>query len=212
MNQDDSANWIKLAKKYSDDEVLIGRLFNELKKKYGLSSRHYHNWRHIACMLKFCDEYAMDLHEKDIVQFAIYYHDFVYNVLRKDNEQRSANIAARHLQQLQVPVAKIEHVKAFIAASQNHQVPVHYPLSTDIALFLDFDMHILGEDWETYMRYTEEIRREYQIYPSPMYNAGRRRFLEGCLARISIYNTPQFRMRFELAAHENILKELALYQ
>jgi predicted metal-dependent HD superfamily phosphohydrolase len=205
-------SWTTLAKKYTNDNALASRLYDELMKKYGRLTRHYHNWLHIESLLRLSDVYANQLQQKDIVDLSIYYHDFIYTVLRKDNEKRSAAAAEKRLQLLKVPQEKIDQVKIFIEATQTHRIPRGYALTDDLAYFLDFDMAILGADWEIYKRYTEQVRKEYIIYPFLLYKAGRKKFLQGCLAAKFIFHTFQFREKFEPIARQNITKELELYQ
>src|SRR5688500_10485805 len=115
--------WKKLAEKYSSDLAIAEKLLDELVKKYSGSGRHYHNWQHIQTLLNVSEKYAEQLVDKGVVEFAIFYHDAIYNVLRKDNEQRSAAMATDRLPKLGVPAGTIELVRIFIEATQTHQVP-----------------------------------------------------------------------------------------
>ncbi len=47
----------------------------------------------------------------------------------------------------------------------------------DINYLLDADLSVLGKDRETYLVYTQMIRKEYSIYPDFLYKPGRKKFL-----------------------------------
>ena len=201
--------WEQLAGKYNNNPELIDRFFGEIARKYTSSRRHYHNLHHIQALLQFCETYAGQLQDRDVVMFSIFYHDIIYNVLRKDNEPRSARLAVKRLLTLGVPAEKIEQVKIFIEATQTHTVSSDVTYTTDLKLFLDFDMSILGAGWDNYETYTRQVRREYRIYPDKLYYPGRRQFLQHCLQAAFIFQTPLFRDLYEAKAKENMARELA---
>jgi predicted metal-dependent HD superfamily phosphohydrolase len=203
------AVWDQLAGKYSNDKVLIDRFFREIERKYTSSRRHYHNLHHIQALLQFCETYAGRLQDRDVVMFSVFYHDIIYNVLRKDNEPRSARLAIKRLLALGVPTDKAEQVKIFIEATQTHTVSSDVTYTIDLQLFLDFDMSILGAGWDDYEAYTRQVRREYRIYPDKLYYPGRRQFLEHCLQTEFIFQTQLFRDQYEIRARENMARELA---
>lgn len=202
------AVWDQLAGKYCSDAALVDRFFREIERKYTAARRHYHNLHHIQALLQFCETYAGQLHDHDVVAFAVFYHDIIYNVLRKDNEPRSARLAVKRLPVLGVPADKVSTVKLFIEATQTHTVSAAVPHITDLQFFLDFDMSILGAQWNVYETYTRQVRREYRIYPDKLYYPGRQKFLQHCLQSAFIFQTPTFRERYEARARENIEREL----
>jgi predicted metal-dependent HD superfamily phosphohydrolase len=203
------AVWDQLAGRYCSDPALIDQFFNEIARKYTSSRRHYHNVNHIQALLAFCESYASQLKDKDVVAFSVFYHDIIYNVLRKDNEPRSAKLAVKRLQALSVPPEKREQIKLYIEATQTHAITAAVTHTTDLQLFLDFDMSILGADWAAYEAYTHQVRREYRIYPDKIYYPGRKQFLQHCLQAAHIFQTPVFHERYEARARENMARELA---
>jgi predicted metal-dependent HD superfamily phosphohydrolase len=200
--------WDRLTGKYCSDSSLTDRFYQEIVRKYTTSRRHYHNLQHIQALLQFCETYAHQLKDQDVVEFSIFYHDIVYNVLRKDNEPRSAVVAVKRLQALTVPPHKTEQVKIYIEATQSHAVTAAVTHISDLQLFLDFDMSILAADWDHYKAYTQQVRREYRIYPDKLYYPGRKQFLQHCLQTEHIFQTALFRDHFEAKARENLSWEL----
>ena len=200
--------WEELCMRYCDDKELIDRYFNEILRRYAGSRRHYHNRNHILSLLEFCEEYASMLIDRQVVLFSIFYHDIIYNVLRKDNEVRSAQLAAKRLKALQVPASTIEQVKLYIEATKTHAVTGAVTHVSDLQFFLDFDMSILAARPSTYIAYAKCVRKEYRIYPNKLYYAGRKQFLQHCLQTEHIFQTPAFRKIYEPYARENIAWEL----
>src|SRR5688572_27275122 len=200
MDGDSFITWCRIFGRYSNDTVLAKKLFAELFKKYASLNRYYHNFDHIKSLLGFYDQYGGMLQNREAVGFSIFYHDFVYNIFRRDNEHRSAIVAEKKLRMAGLPEAEIATVKLFIEATQAHQVPVDYQHTSDLALFLDFDMAILGAAPEEYRQYTKLLRKEYGLIPRPLFRAGRKKFLESCLQSEFIFHTPVFRDKYEAAA------------
>lgn len=211
MTEDPRTTWLELSGRYTSDQILAAGLFDEIHKKYTSSHRHYHNLVHISDLLRLSCEYDQYLQDKDLVSFSIFYHDIIYNVLRKDNEPRSAVLAVKRLTALGVPVEKREAVKLFIEATQTHTIPDTTPHKTDLAFFLDFDMAILAAPWEQYYVYTSRVRKEYRVYPDIVYKAGRKQFLQRSLQAATIFHTPVFKKQYEAQARANMEKELQSY-
>jgi predicted metal-dependent HD superfamily phosphohydrolase len=200
--------WEELCMRYCDDKELIDRYLDEILRRYTASRRHYHNRTHIRSLLEFCKEYDSMLIDRQVVLFSIFYHDIIYNVLRKDNELRSAKLAVKRLKALQVPAATIEQVKLFIEATKTHAVTEAVTHVGDLQFFLDFDMSILAARPSSYIVYAKSVRKEYRIYPDKLYYAGRQQFLQHCLQAEHIFQTPTFRKIYEPYARENIAREL----
>jgi predicted metal-dependent HD superfamily phosphohydrolase len=201
-------HWNELMQRYCQDISLTDRFFEEIEKKYTGRSRHYHNLQHIAALLQLCEQYSDHLTDKDVVTLAVFYHDIIYNVLRKDNEQRSALLAVKRLYALGIPEDKTAQVKLFIEATQTHTITGTVVNKHDLQLFLDFDMSILGGEWSDYLEYTKQVRREYRVYPDKLYIPGRTKFLEHCLKSEHIFQTPEFRDRYESGARSNMEREM----
>jgi predicted metal-dependent HD superfamily phosphohydrolase len=79
-------------------------------------------------------------------------------------------------------------------------------------VLLDADLAVLGGSREDYDRYARAIRREYAWVEEAAYRAGRRRVLEGFLARPRLFLTDKFFRAREAAARENLRRETASLQ
>jgi predicted metal-dependent HD superfamily phosphohydrolase len=196
-----------LLNKYTSDKKQIDQYWLELEKSYNFKSRYYHNLNHINELLQFYDKYENELIKKNVVLFAIFYHDIIYDIKKKDNEKQSAEFAKNSLKNLNIEQEIINFCYDYIFATKKHNINSS---DTDLAYFLDFDMAVLGKDWEDYHIYTEKICKEYRIYPSILYKKGRKKALESFLQTEQIYKTDTFFKLFEEQARKNIQKEINL--
>lgn len=198
--------WNVLVAKYCGDHTITENLFNELMAAYNGTGRHYHNLSHIDHLLRLCSEYHNQLRQADLVKFAAWYHDIVYEPGRSDNESRSAVIALERLKLLGLDTDKAGIVRVFILATKDHNIPAITDRS-DLEFFLDFDLSILAADQAVYKAYARHVREEYKLYPDQVYNSGRASFLNSTLQKPFIFYTEAFRA-FEGKARENIKWEL----
>ena len=153
-------------------------------------------------MIVCYDLYESNLKCPNEVLYAVFYHDIIYKVTRKDNELKSAEYALGIL-----PTnAKLNKELIFdvICATQLHQ----HNDNEDINWLIDFDLKILSKDWDDYKIYFEQIRKEYKIYPNFLYNSGRKKALKHFLENEFIFQTQEFRGKYELKARENIKHEI----
>lgn len=182
-------------------------IFETLLWAYRKRGRHYHNPEHLADMFRHFDQHRERLKNPELVAAAIFFHDVVYNPARRDNERKSAAYAAKTLPILGFSPEEVRVIFDFILATQKHELPGN--AHPDLAWLLDFDLAILGSDWETYREYTQKIRKEYRIYPDALYMPGRRKVLEHLLKRGNIFQTARFRESFEMPARINLEREIA---
>ncbi len=166
--------------------------------------RHYHTLDHVEHLLAQLLPVIDQLRDKDAVIIAIAYHDAVYDVKRSDNEERSAELARKALGPLGLDQALIAYSASMILATKTHGLCE----DPDTNLFTDADLSILGAPTEAYARYTEQVRKEYSIYPDFLYNPGRRKVLAHFLAMPRIFKTAYFQDQFEDQARINLREEL----
>ena len=181
---------------------------DRLVKQYSSPKRYYHNLQHIKALLLLLDEHRHLLTDPQTVQFGIWYHDVVYNVLTSTNELESAKLARQHLFAMGYPANKINRCFDMIVATKTHQLP---PQVDDIdgRFFMDIDLSILGADKEQYLEYAEQVRNEYKVFPSFLYRRGRKKALQHLLDTPSIYKTDLFRDKLEAKARANLQMELS---
>ena len=189
---------------YTPDPQIAGAYWQEIQKEHSSKGRHYHTLIHLGNLFQLLENQKERFSDWHAIVFAITWHDIVYNVLRQDNEEKSAALAVERLTKINVPQTRIRLVSELILATKGHSLSTN----PDINLFTDADLSILGTPWEVYENYTRQIRKEYKIYPDLMYKPGRKKVLQHFLNMERIYKTEVFFEKFEQKARENLQKEL----
>ena len=196
--------WIVLCAEYTNNSDLINHLWLELVAAYSGKKRHYHNLKHIEMMYSEFDRSNDLISDRDSFQFAIIYHDIIYNVTKNDNEEKSGQLACERLIDMGYPKNKIQVVQKMIQATKSHNIADN----ADTNLLVDIDMAVLGYDWEIYKLYAQNVRKEYSIYPDFMYKKGRREVLRYFLNMDKIYKTEKYQDLYETKARTNIQQEM----
>ena len=190
---------------FSDDAPLAKQLWEELENLYLQKNRAYHNLNHLGELHKHLLEVKPLVKDWQTLVFAIFYHDAIYNVHSKNNEEKSAELAQKQLMQINYPLDKIELCRQHILATKTH----FNATNNDTNLFTDADLAILGQSEPLYNAYTRQIRKEYDVYPNLIYNMGRKKVLKSFLDMPRIYKTEYFHNAFELQARKNLSNNLA---
>lgn len=179
-------------------------VYDDLVRRYSESHRRYHTVRHIAqCLGEFEDARNLAVNP-DAIEFAIWFHDAIYDTRAKDNEERSAGIAAEALLKASLPNKLISYVSGLILATRHTIMPTGW----DKKLLVDIDLSILGKSSEEFDEYERQIRQEYNWVPDHDFAIGRSELLESFLGRKYIYSTDFFRKRYEADARANMERSL----
>ena len=198
--------FFKRLSKYTDNKKLINDTFADLLNDYTGEKRHYHDLTHVVDLLNLLEANKFLIGDDDVIFFAIWFHDAIYNTWKTNNEEKSAEMAQNVLSKTSMPPSRIEKVVNYIMATKTHVSNN----DNDLNFFLDFDLSILGADEVIYEVYTRQIREEYNSFISFNYSRGRKKMLKSLLEREFIYNTPVFREKLEAKARENMEKELTI--
>lgn len=193
-----------LASGYCEDAALIASCWKEIEENYSHRKRHYHTLAHLENLYKILNEVRSDISDWNTLLFTLYYHDAVYNALNGDNEERSADLAMKRMQELNVPLEMIQKCHRQILATKKHQ----FDQDSDTNYFTDADLSILGADTATYSEYAANVRKEYSVYPDLLYKPGRRKVLQHFLNMRSIFKTVHFSEKYESQARLNLTHEL----
>lgn len=197
--------FLSLTSQYTNDADLQQKLWLEIEKNYSGKKRHYHNLNHLENLLTELTELKEVVNNWNAIVFAVFYHDVVYKAHRKDNEEQSALLANKHLQQLNCDSGIIDQVNKLILATKSHQLSD----DADVNLFTDADLSVLGKDWETYNTYCSNVRKEYAIYPDLLYKPGRKNALQHFLSMNRIFKTEHFYKKYEESAKKNMEREIS---
>lgn len=108
------------------------------------------------------------------------------------------------LNNINFPAERTAKVVNYILATKTHESNG----DNDLNYFLDFDLSILGAEDVIYDVYTQQIKDEYFLYPSFIYNRGRKKAMTSFLQKENIYKTEKFRKLYEEKARANIQREI----
>jgi predicted metal-dependent HD superfamily phosphohydrolase len=195
-----------LVNKYTSDRTITQNLWDDIEKNYTSPKRFYHNLQHLENMYTHLESCREQVEDWDTLMFSLFYHDIIYKATSKDNEEKSALAAIKALTAINYPKEKIKLCGEQILATKGHELSP----DNDTNLFTDADLSILGSNWEHYLEYSKQVRKEYAIYPDFMYNPGRKKALQHFIEMDKIFKTQHFREKFEEIARKNIDTEISL--
>lgn len=183
------------------------------KTAHTAPARHYHHASHISSLLRLAMllESSIEGAWQDIkaVRWAIWWHDFVYEIQSKTNEQDSAKFAVDWLHTTPTGGHLADAVQTLILATAGHQPTNDH---ADTALFLDIDLAILASNEQLYKHYIELVKLEYTtVYSLTQYATGRSQFLKTFIQRPRLFATPIFQP-YEAQARANLAIELRMWK
>lgn len=177
-------------------------LIDEYRVAYSQPQRRYHNLEHINYLLTALISVPQPSAQ---LLMAALYHFFVYDPLRDDNEQKSAEYLRNKLTAARVNTNFIDQVVAIMLAPIK-SVDMAYA-SKDAQYLADANMAIYGESPDVYQRYTAAIREEFANVADFNWYRQRIRFLLPLLQSTRIFHSDEF-SRLEKHARNNIATEL----
>lgn len=181
-----------------------GPAWDFLSARYAEPQRAYHTLRHVAHCLDELDAARGVARDPVGVEMALWYHDVVYDPRAHDNEERSAEIAARVAVEMGLSAARGLRVVDMI------RVSTHAGLAPDpdAQLFADIDLAILGQPAAVFDEYERQVRSEYAWVPEPIFRSKRAAILQSFLDRPAVYGTAYFHQIYEAIARENLENSL----
>ena len=190
----------------------------ELSAMMTANGRHYHDVGHLALMWRRHRLYAAaeGLAAPEIetlIACAIAYHDCVYELGRRDNEERSAEVWLRASAAAPLSQPDRDWVADTIRATADHlaypDLVEPAPLRERARLWvLDLDLAPLGESDADFDRNTELLRLEVPHLTDAQYDAGRLAFLRRLSDAPRVYRTPTLAAQFEARARANFARQL----
>jgi predicted metal-dependent HD superfamily phosphohydrolase len=185
---------------------------------YSDPGRFYHTLEHLRTMFRYCTSLSKFLSRPDLVMFAIYFHDIIYDPSSSGgkNEMCSAdmfrkfandcNVNCATVGSAPIPDSDIEKVHSWIVRTASHLAgPTP---EGDLAYFLDMDLAILGAPPPKYARYTEQIRLEYHSYSDSAFNTGRLQVMKSFQDHPALFFSEEMKRLLELNASVNVATEI----
>jgi predicted metal-dependent HD superfamily phosphohydrolase len=179
-------------------------IYKSLEKRYCEKHRAYHNMVHVLACLDELNPIRGRCENADAVEFALWFHDVIYDPKAKDNEEQSAVFARRVCGDVKLPADFTERVEALILATKH----AAEPQGNDAEIIVDVDLSILGQSEASFDKYERNIRAEYTWVLESQFRSGRAAILKSFLARKRIYSTEYFHTKYEAAARANLARSL----
>lgn len=179
----------------------------ELEQAYAEPGRRYHTRRHIEQCLALLDR-VPDLtdSERQVLVWAIWWHDAIYDARASDNEARSADLARAALRDLGASLHGRDEVARLIRLTAGHTVEAGDRLGE---ILVSIDLAILGAPPADYDAYAKAVRDEYAHVPEDAWRVGRAKVLQHFLDAPVIFPDAGFSAELEAPARANLQRELA---
>ncbi len=197
-------NWEALT---GTDDVDRDDCFNYLVQQYTSPARYYHTLEHVAMLLRQIDAFSIKLEHPELLRWAAWYHDVIYDVNSSDNEEQSAVMAGKYMMLMGVDDELINKCTELIRATKTHAIG-SMPDSFDARFFLDIDLMILGSERSDYIDYLQKVRLEFLCFPNDTYIKGRKKYLGNMLSQEDIFLSSLFSKKYESVARANIQFEI----
>lgn len=152
-----------------DINMIIG-MWNE-------SHRHYHNLDHLIDLIEQIDVYLehdkISSKEYEILMISAIFHDIVYDPIKHDNEEKSAEFFISCC--VNKNSKDIIDIKNIILDTKDHDSDNYLS-----SLFNKFDMSVVERDFDSLLEWENGIHDEYKEY-GDFYKIGRLKFLQSLL-------------------------------
>jgi predicted metal-dependent HD superfamily phosphohydrolase len=199
-----SRRWTELCRSFGAPPHRIHATWHEIEHVHRSPTRRYHTFEHVAEVLAWVDAIGAPTPTDPALELACWLHDIIYDTSRTDNEQASAAWASEHLPPLGADPDTVSRATRLIAGTAAHDPDPH---DGPAIMLCDADLAILGSPPRRYERYAADVRIEYASLDDAQWHDGRRRVLEGFLARSTLYRSPLMRP-MDSRARRNISAEL----
>jgi predicted metal-dependent HD superfamily phosphohydrolase len=149
--------------------------YNILLNMWNESQRAYHTQNHLIELIDQINENKSRLSQKQYEKLMLcaLFHDIVYDPMRQDNEEKSAEFFLNCCVEKNNP--DVLDIKQMILDTKTHES--NSELSE---LFNYFDMKVVEGDFEKLLEWESGIYQEFQAY-GDLYKTGRLHFLESLL-------------------------------
>lgn len=147
---------------------------NTLLSMWNESHRYYHNLDHLNDLISQINENRSKYSQKEYEKLILtaLFHDSIYDPMKNDNEEKSAQFFESCLQDKN---SDTEEIKQMILDTKTHTATT--PLSEK---FNQLDMSIVESDFDKLVEWETGIYNEYKSYGEE-YKEGRLKFLESLL-------------------------------
>ena len=172
-----------------------------LAAAYSEPHRHYHTLTHLEHIF---GEAARWEPLDPAVEWAVWFHDYVYDPRSSTNEADSAQVAREALTELGEQAGVIDRTAALILATRHGAGTCD---GDDARLLISLDLATLAAAPARYDEYGAQVRAEYAHVPEADFRRGRAAFMRRFLEQAAIYPDSRF-ADYEKRARGNIEREI----
>jgi len=188
--------------------LLLKEVRDLIYSSYNATGRYYHTVQHVNEMLAKLQHGMLVDGDKIVpplaLQWAVVFHDFVYNAASATNEEDSATQWENFCDKYLNYSAEFKHrVSELIMVTKNHVVE---SLDFEKKFMIDLDLMILGADTSRFNEYERQIRHEYGFVGDGVYKLGRIDWIKKFLSRSNLFMTQVYQNEYEAKARENLNK------
>ena len=148
---------------------------NTLLSMWNESHRSYHTLNHLNDLIEQINESKSKYSQKEYEKLLItaLFHDCVYDPMKQDNEEKSAEFFEQCCQDKKNP--DMLDISKMILDTKTHEATTNLSES-----FNHYDMNIVERDFDQLLEWENGIHEEYKAY-GDLYKDGRLKFLESLL-------------------------------
>ncbi len=178
-----------------------------LLDRWSEPQRRYHTTDHLLAVLDHAERLAAHATGPEAVLLAAWFHDAVYRPDRSENEERSAALAERALNEAGVAAPLVAEVARLVRLTTTHD-PAEGDRNGEV--LCDADLAVLAGSPQAYAQYASAVREEYSFVPDDVFRTGRADVLRQLLALPRLFHTPYGSEHWEPVARRNLATELEL--
>jgi predicted metal-dependent HD superfamily phosphohydrolase len=184
-------------------------IVKDIENYYNEQHRYYHNWNHIVdgfSLFKENNSFTLDL----TTELAWYFHDIIYLPFNFSKESSNEILSAQFIDFFLLSnypefyskyKNEIKEAKKIIIGTQKH-----IGFDQRSAFLFDVDLSYLGMPYEIFLKYRENVRKEYSWITEEQFISGTLDFYDTLLKQESIFNTPYAKNLWEKQCRYNLLK------
>ncbi|MBN1175839.1 hypothetical protein JXA48_04305 [Candidatus Woesearchaeota archaeon] len=176
------------------------KVFDIILEHHQKPHRAYHNITHVSHMLDGLNNSEDIAEDKTAIKIAIWFHDAIYDPTKKDNEEKSAELAYNQCIDNGILEEESQKIKKLILATKHSTTPQ----TNDEKIIADLDLVVLGLDLKTFKIYSEALRKEYDFVGEVQYWKNRKIVFERFLEQEKLFYTEFFKEKYEKQALKNI--------
>jgi predicted metal-dependent HD superfamily phosphohydrolase len=181
-----------------------------LQLSYTQPQRKYHNLMHIAKCLDYfdrvCELVAVPKYDRDVIEFALWYHDIIYEPSSFTNEEDSA----KYVEDMDYSFPRrFKRLATDCIRETTHKELATTSLSRIVR---DIDLMPLSAGWNEFYINNMNIRDEYSFVPDSEFYPASAKILGAFLERQYFYQTPPINYFYERWARNNVKMLLEEYK